>query len=87
MLLTDDDTALDPDELLWAILNNIDPERDAWVLPGAEGPVLVLDGTRKLAEEGFTRRWPQKIVMSPEVVRRVDERWEGLGLPVRPRER
>lgn len=86
LLLTDDDTALDPDELLWAILNNIDPERDAWVLPGAEGPVLVLDGTRKLAEEGFTRRWPPKIVMSPEVVRRVDERWEGLGLPVRSRD-
>ncbi|WP_018466831.1 menaquinone biosynthesis decarboxylase [Calidithermus timidus] len=85
LLLTDDDTALDPDELLWAILNNIDPERDAWVLPGAEGPVLVLDGTRKLAEEGFTRRWPPKIVMSPEVVRRVDERWAKLGLPARPR--
>jgi 4-hydroxy-3-polyprenylbenzoate decarboxylase len=81
LLLTDDDTALEPEELLWAVLNNIDPERDAWVLRGSEGPVLVLDGTRKLPEEGFARRWPQKIVMSPEVVRRVDERWERLGLP------
>lgn len=81
LLLTDADTQLEADELLWAVLNNIDPERDAWVLPGAEGPVLVLDGTRKLAEEGFERRWPPKIRMSPEIVRRVDERWEALGLP------
>ncbi|RYM32310.1 menaquinone biosynthesis decarboxylase, partial [Meiothermus sp. PNK-Is4] len=81
LLLTDADTRLEPDELLWAVLNNIDPERDSWVMEGASGPVLVLDGTRKLAEEGFARAWPQKITMSPEVVRRVDERWEKLGLP------
>lgn len=84
LLLTDADTRLEPDELLWAVLNNIDPERDSWVMEGASGPVLVLDGTRKLAEEGFTREWPQKITMSPEVVRRVDERWEKLGLPPLP---
>jgi len=46
--------------------------------------VLVLDGTRKLAEEGFAREWPQKITMSPDVVRQVDERWEKLGLPPLP---
>ncbi|ADH62297.1 UbiD family decarboxylase [Allomeiothermus silvanus DSM 9946] len=84
LLLTDADTRLEPDELLWAVLNNIDPERDSWVMEGASGPVLVLDGTRKLAEEGFAREWPQKITMSPEVVRRVDERWEKLGLPPLP---
>lgn len=85
LLLTDADTSLDADELLWAVLGNIDPERDAWVLPGVEGPVLVLDGTRKLAEEGFARRWPPKIIMSPEVVRWVDERWGKLGLPPVPK--
>ncbi|WP_276955031.1 menaquinone biosynthesis decarboxylase [Allomeiothermus silvanus] len=84
LLLTDADTRLEPDELLWAVLNNIDPERDSWVMEGASGPVLVLDGTRKLAEEGFAREWPQKITMSPDVVRRVDERWEKLGLPPLP---
>jgi 4-hydroxy-3-polyprenylbenzoate decarboxylase len=84
LLLTDADTHLEPDELLWAVLNNIDPERDSWVMPGASGPVLVLDGTRKLAEEGFAREWPQKITMSPDVVRQVDERWEKLGLPPLP---
>jgi 4-hydroxy-3-polyprenylbenzoate decarboxylase len=84
MLLTDADTRLEFDEVMWAVLNNIDPERDAWVMPGADGPVLVLDGTRKLAEEGFARRWPPKIVMSAEIVRRVDERWGRLGLPPLP---
>lgn len=84
LLLTDADTALEFDEVMWAVLNNIDPERDARVMQGVEGPVLVLDGTRKLAEEGFARRWPPKIVMSPEIVRRVDERWHALGLPPLP---
>lgn len=81
LLLTDADTALDPDEVLWAVLNNIDPERDAWIMKGFSGPVLVLDGTRKLSSEGFDRGWPDKIVMAPEMVRRVDERWAKLGLP------
>lgn len=80
LLLTDSDTALNPDAVLWAVLNNIDPERDAWVLYGHTGPVLVLDGTRKLAEEGFARPWPPKIEMDPVVVKQVDERWEKLGL-------
>ncbi len=84
LLLTDSDTRLEFDEVMWAVLNNIDPERDAWVMPGVAGPVLVLDGTRKLAEEGFTRRWPPKIAMAPEVVQRVEERWLRLGLPPLP---
>ncbi|MCX7741473.1 MAG: menaquinone biosynthesis decarboxylase [Meiothermus sp.] len=84
MLLTDADTRLEFDEVMWAVLNNIDPERDAWVMQGVEGPVLVLDGTRKLAEEGFERPWPPKIAMDPKVVRQVDERWTALGLPPLP---
>jgi len=84
LLLTDSDTTLEFDQVMWAVLNNIDPERDTWVMPGVEGPVLVLDGTRKLAEEGFMRRWPPKIVMSPEIVQRVDARWNRLGLPPLP---
>ncbi|GLV47899.1 menaquinone biosynthesis decarboxylase [Thermus sp. LT1-2-5] len=79
LLLTDADTALTPEELLWAVLNNIDPERDARVMPGAEGPVLVLDGTRKLPEEGFQRVWPEKIRMDPKVKALVEARWEEYG--------
>ncbi|GAA6755015.1 menaquinone biosynthesis decarboxylase [Thermus thalpophilus] len=79
LLLTDADTTLTPGELLWAVLNNIDPERDARVMPGAEGPVLVLDGTRKLPEEGFQRVWPEKIRMDPKVKALVEARWEEYG--------
>jgi 4-hydroxy-3-polyprenylbenzoate decarboxylase len=79
LLLADHDTALTPEELLWAVLNNIDPERDARVMPGMEGPVLVLDGTRKLPEEGFNRVWPERIRMDAKVKALVEARWEEYG--------
>ncbi|WP_244344384.1 menaquinone biosynthesis decarboxylase [Thermus thermophilus] len=80
LLLADEDTALSPEELLWYVLNNIDPERDARVMPGVEGPVLVLDGTRKLPEEGFQRVWPERIRMDPKVKALVEARWAEYGL-------
>lgn len=80
LLLTDSDTALEADEVMWAVLNNIDPERDCWVMEGQSGPVLVLDGTRKIAEEGFDRRWPPKIVMDPQMIQQVSQRWPEYGL-------
>jgi len=79
LLLADPDTALTPEELLWAVLNNIDPERDARVMPGMEGPVLVLDGTRKLPEEGFNRVWPERIRMDPKAKALVEARWQEYG--------
>ncbi|WP_223965948.1 menaquinone biosynthesis decarboxylase [Thermus thermophilus] len=80
LLLADEDTALSPEELLWYVLNNVDPERDARVMPGVEGPVLVLDGTRKLPEEGFPRVWPERIRMDPKVKALVEARWAEYGL-------
>lgn len=80
LLLADHDTALTPEELLWAVLNNIDPERDVRVMPGVEGPVLVMDGTRKLPEEGFTRVWPERIRMDERVRALVDARWAEYGI-------
>lgn len=84
LLLTDSDTALEADEVMWAVLNNIDPERDCWIMEGLSGPVLVLDGTRKMAEEGFERRWPPKIVMDPQMVQQVTQRWPEYGLEPLP---
>jgi 4-hydroxy-3-polyprenylbenzoate decarboxylase len=81
LLLTDDLTDVsDPHDVWWTILNNIDPERDVRVV----GDVLVWDGTRKLREEGFTRDWPQKILMDPAVSARVSARWHLYGLPGDP---
>jgi 4-hydroxy-3-polyprenylbenzoate decarboxylase len=79
-------------EAAWKALNNIDPERD---IEFALGPIdsldhssrlpnfgskMGVDATTKWPSEGFTRRWPNVIKMSPEVVRRVDELWKRAGL-------
>jgi 4-hydroxy-3-polyprenylbenzoate decarboxylase len=39
-----------------------------------------IDATRKWPQEGFTRRWPDVIRMSPEVKQRVDALWKRAGL-------
>jgi len=44
------------------------------------GSKMGVDATTKWASEGFTRRWPNVIRMSPEVQRRVDELWRLAGL-------
>ena len=79
-------------EVAWRALNNIDPERDIELVHGPidtldhasrmpdYGSKMGVDATRKLPEEGFTRRWPDVITMSPEVKRRVDELWKRAGL-------
>jgi 4-hydroxy-3-polyprenylbenzoate decarboxylase len=37
-----------------------------------------IDATRKWKEEGFVRRWPDEIVMSEDVRRRIDGMWPEL---------
>ncbi|MBE3589256.1 MAG: menaquinone biosynthesis decarboxylase [Firmicutes bacterium] len=81
-----------PAEAWWAALNHIDPERDVRFFPGPAdvldhasrapgfGTKMVIDGTRKLPEEGHARPWPERIVMDPAVARAVAERWRELGL-------
>ncbi|NCB63060.1 MAG: menaquinone biosynthesis decarboxylase [Clostridia bacterium] len=66
----------DPGEVWWRVFNNIDGGRDLIVRDGR----AVLDATRKLPGEGLTRPWPEDIVMSDEIKRRVDRRWEEYGL-------
>ncbi len=63
----------DFEEVMWTLLNNIDPERDVFIVDQASpaGSVWVMDGTPKLADEGFTRRWPDKITMPAEVTERM----------------
>ena len=48
----------DADQLMWWVLANLDPARDAWLADAAWGKVLVLDGTAKLPAEG-ARPWPE----------------------------
>ncbi len=79
-------------EVLWRALNNIDPQRDIEFVMGPVdsldhasrspnyGSKMGVDATRKWPGEGFTRRWPEVIRMSPEVKARVDELWKKAGL-------
>ncbi|MFK5956094.1 MAG: menaquinone biosynthesis decarboxylase [Planctomycetota bacterium] len=92
IVVVDEDVDIHNDsEVAWATLNHIDPQRD---LEFTMGPMEVLDhasraacygskvgidATRKWPEEGFTRDWPDAIVMAPEVKKKVAERWKELG--------
>ena len=81
-------------EAWWAALNNIDPQRDVLFTPGPVdaldhaaqlphyGTKMGIDGTRKLPSEGFTRPWPDRIEMTGEVKRKIDEIWKDLGIDV-----
>ena len=79
-------------EVAWKALNHIDPERDIQFVMGPVdsldhasrmanyGSKMGVDATAKWKTEGFTRRWPSVIRMSPDVVKRVDELWKRAGL-------
>ena len=66
----------DFEDCIWTMLNNIDPQRDIQILSSV--PCFIIDGTLKLPEEGFTRTWPEKIVMTKEIKEVVDRRWQEL---------
>jgi 4-hydroxy-3-polyprenylbenzoate decarboxylase len=44
------------------------------------GSKMGIDATRKWAAEGFTRPWPDEILMDELTKRRVDTLWKTLGL-------
>ncbi|RJP31550.1 MAG: menaquinone biosynthesis decarboxylase [Candidatus Omnitrophota bacterium] len=84
----------DPAEVLWRVANNVAPQRDVQFVKGPVdaldnsseyprfGSKMVIDATRKMAEEGFTREWPPDIRMTQDVKEKVDHIWEELGLPI-----
>jgi len=93
IVVVDEDVNIHDDaELVWKVLNHVDPQRD---LQFTMGPVETLDhasraacfgskvgvdATRKWKEEGFTRDWPDQIVMDDATKARVAARWRELGL-------
>ncbi len=79
-------------EVVWRVSNNIDAKRD---ITFVEGPVdhldhasprqfigskMGIDATRKWKEEGYTREWPEDIVMDEDVKKKVDLISAKLGL-------
>lgn len=79
-------------EVVWKVLNNVDPGRDITIVKGPIetldhasplpkfGTKMGVDATRKWESEGFTREWPEEIRMSPEIKALVDARWKEYGL-------
>jgi 4-hydroxy-3-polyprenylbenzoate decarboxylase len=84
-------------EVVWKALCALDPERDIQFVLGPVdtldhaarmqdyGSKMGIDATRKLASEGFTRPWPDEIVMDTATREKVDGLWDSLGLPKYPR--
>jgi 4-hydroxy-3-polyprenylbenzoate decarboxylase len=72
------------------VFNNIDPERDIQFTLGPVdsldhasrlanyGSKMGIDATRKWSTEGFTRPWPNEIVMDAKTRALVDRKWKSL---------
>ena len=93
IVVVDEDVDVhDPQQVVWKVLNAIDPERDmAFTLGPVDsldhasrlanyGSKVGIDATKKWPGEGFSRPWPDEITMSGDVVDRVTRRWKEYGL-------
>jgi 4-hydroxy-3-polyprenylbenzoate decarboxylase len=61
-------------QVLWKLFNNLDPKRDIQIA----GQRIGVDLTRKLPEEGYQQDWPEEIVMSDDIIQKVDQKWRQL---------
>jgi 4-hydroxy-3-polyprenylbenzoate decarboxylase len=71
------DEAVDVQDLhtcIWLLGNNIDPERDCKIVNGQ----LLIDATLNAAK--MQRPVPNVVCTSDEIIRRVDSKWETLGI-------
>jgi 4-hydroxy-3-polyprenylbenzoate decarboxylase len=77
-------------EVVLKVLNHIDPERDIQFTLGPVdsldhasrlpnfGSKMGIDATRKWTSEGFTRPWPDEILMDSKTKALVDSKWKAL---------
>ena len=93
LVVVDDDVNVhDYREVVWKALCAIDPERDVQFSLGPVdtldhaarlqdfGSKMGVDATRKWPTEGFTRPWPDEIVMDEKTKARVEQLWKSLGI-------
>jgi 4-hydroxy-3-polyprenylbenzoate decarboxylase len=91
IIVVDEDVDVqDTADVTLKVLNNIDPERDIQFTLGPVdsldhasrlpnyGSKMGIDATRKWASEGFTRPWPDEIVMDAKTKALVDSKWKTL---------
>jgi 4-hydroxy-3-polyprenylbenzoate decarboxylase len=79
-------------EVVLKVFNHIDPERDIQFTLGPVdsldhasrlpnfGSKMGIDATRKWPTEGFTRPWPNEILMDAKTKALVDKKWKELGI-------
>ena len=93
IVVVDEDVDVqDVSEVVLKALNHIDPERDIQFTLGPidsldhasrlpnYGSKMGIDATRKWPTEGFTRPWPDEIVMDEKTKAMVEKKWKELGL-------
>ena len=92
MVVDEDVNVQDIAEVTLKALNHIDPERDIQFTLGPVdsldhaarlanfGSKMGIDATRKWPAEGFTRPWPDEILMDAKTKEKVEKRWKGLGI-------
>ena len=93
IVVDDDINARDWKDVMWAVSTKMDPARDITVIENTPidyldfaspesglGSKIGLDATDKLPPE-TKREWGEEIRMEPDVVERVSEMWDRLGLP------
>lgn len=93
IVVVDEDVSVrDTREVVWKVLNHIDPERDIQFTLGPVdsldhsarlpnfGSKMGIDATTKWPAEGFARPWPDEIKMSEDIIRRVNGKLKSLGL-------
>jgi 4-hydroxy-3-polyprenylbenzoate decarboxylase len=91
VIVVDEDVNVqDIGEVTLKVLNHIDPERDIQFTLGPVdsldhasrlpnyGSKMGIDATRKWPSEGFTRPWPDEILMDAKTKALVDSKWAAL---------
>jgi 4-hydroxy-3-polyprenylbenzoate decarboxylase len=92
VVVDEDVNVQDIGEVVLKVFNNIDPERDIQFTLGPVdsldhasrlpnfGSKMGIDATRKWPTEGFTRPWPEEILMDEKTKALVDKKWKDLGI-------
>jgi len=92
VVVDEDVNVQDIGDVTLKVLNHIDPERDIQFTLGPVdsldhasrlpnyGSKMGIDATRKWPSEGFTRPWPDEILMDEKTKALVDRKWKDLGL-------
>ncbi|HEY1802801.1 MAG TPA: UbiD family decarboxylase [Terriglobales bacterium] len=91
VIVVDEDVNVqDIGEVVLKVFNHIDPERDIQFTLGPVdsldhasrlpnyGSKMGIDATRKWSSEGFTRPWPDEILMDAKTKALVDSKWKAL---------